>query len=66
MIRKNIIVVRTLMERPYDDRTQVFSPGGAADVSPGRESGDHEGLENPLSPRGATRFLSVAPPGLWL
>ena len=53
MIRKTIIVVLKSAERSEDDWAPVFSPSGAAENSPGLQSGDGERLENSLSPVGA-------------
>jgi hypothetical protein len=54
MICKSIILARGLATRSGDDRAHVPSPSGAADVSPGRESGDGEPPQNSPSPGGAT------------
>ena len=60
MIRKTIILARALPERFEDDRARVFSPGGAAENSPGLKFGVGERLKNPLSPGGATHCISVS------
>ena len=64
MIRKAIIEAPALAKRSEDDRTPVPSPSGAAENSPGLQSGDHEPLQNSLSPGGAIHPICVAPPGL--
>ena len=57
MIHKTIIAARTLAKRSGDDRAHVSSPSGAADVSPGRESGDRGDLRNPQPRRGGTSYF---------
>ena len=64
MIHKTIIVAPVMVKRSRDDRTPVRSPSGAAENSPGLQSGDHEPLQNSLSPGALMTKEGFAIPGL--